>query len=130
MSSNYSANEVRSIVKQIETEAKQAGLIPADSFMAYSPGNSSNGISGWVDCNRKDDEGYHHIRLDFIPEFTYKMSKNDHARLLNATLKVFHALRRQQESAAAAARKQLEERGPAGNLYEASERARAAMEGR
>ena len=98
MSSNYSRREVESIVKQIQVEATEAGMLPAGAWMAYHPGNASNGISGYVDCIREDADGYHPVRVDFLPEFTYKMSKNDHARLLQATLRVFHALRRQREA--------------------------------
>lgn len=131
MPTRYTAKEIKSIVSQIDVEAKQAGLLPTDAKLVYSPGNSSYHIAGSVEAVQKDSNGYRHpIRVDFLPEFKAKQTKNDHAVLLQATLRVFHALRRQQESAAAAARKQLEERGPAGNLYEASERARAAMEGR
>lgn len=98
--SRYSRTEVESIVKQITVEAKQAGLIPSDAWMAYHPGNSSQGISGYVDCMREDADGYHPVRVDFIPEFTYKQSKTDHAKLLDATLRVLFAMRRLREAAA------------------------------
>lgn len=101
MSTRYSTEEVRSIVKQIETDAKMRGLIPMDAFMAYSPGNVSQGISGWVDCNRQREDGqYENIRLDFIPAFNYKQTKTDHARILEAVLMVFFAIRRHEEAAA------------------------------
>lgn len=101
----YSTEEVRSIVKQIETDAKLRGLIPMDSIMAYSPGNVGQGISGWVDCHRQHEDGqYEHIRLDFIPAFNYKQTKTDHARILEAVLMTFFAIRRHEEEAERARR--------------------------
>jgi hypothetical protein len=100
MSTRYSVREVESIVKHIEVEAKQAGLIPMASFMSYHPGNSSQGISGYIDCFRQDDDGYHVVRADFLPRFNYKQSKTDHAKLLEAVLNVFFSFRRQREAAA------------------------------
>lgn len=116
MSTRYSATEVRSIVDHIKTEAKMAGLIPMDAFMSYHPGNSANGISGHIDCFRQDEDGYHMIRVDFLPEFTYKQSKTDHAKLLDATLRVFFALRRMREEAERAARSEARLRDEVGEL--------------
>lgn len=110
MATRYSTKEVQSIVAQIDMEAKEAGLLPMDAKLIYSAGNSTYGITGAVEAVQKEANGHRHpIRVDFLPEFTYKMSKNDHARLLNATLRVFHSLRRQREDAAKAARRQLAE---------------------
>lgn len=100
MSTSYTRTEVESIVKQIAVEAQQAGLIPEGAFMSYHPGNTANGISGYIDCFTQDDDGYHLHRVDFLPDFTYKQSKTDHAKLLNATLRVLHAMRRLREAAA------------------------------
>lgn len=100
MSTRYSAAEVRGIVDQINIEAKMAGLIPMDAFMSYHPGNTANGISGHVDVFRQDEDGYHMIRVDFLPEFTYRMTRTDHARLLDAARNVFFAMRRHREAAA------------------------------
>jgi len=94
MATRYSAKEVSSIVDQISTEAKMVGLIPMDAHLTYHPGNAGNGISAVIDCWRQDEAGYHSVRVDFLPEFTYKQSKNDHAALLTATLRVFFSLRR------------------------------------
>lgn len=100
MSTRYSAAEVRGIVDQINIEAKMAGLIPMDALMSYHPGNTANGISGHVDVFRQDEDGYHMIRVDFLPEFTYRMTRTDHARLLDAARNVFFAMRRHREAAA------------------------------
>ena len=101
MSTRYSAPEVRNIVRMVEIEAKQAGLIPSDSYMSYHPGNATQGISGYVDCfSVNEDASYRMHRVDFLPEFTYKQSKTDHAKLLDATLRVLFAMRRNREAAA------------------------------
>jgi len=100
MSTRYSAPEVRSIVGQIEIEAKVADLIPMDAHLTYHPGNTSQGISASIDCWRQDEIGYHPIRVDFLPDLNYKQSKTDHAKLLGAALNVFFAIRRQREAAA------------------------------
>ena len=104
MSTRYSAEEVRNIVNHIKVEAMQAGLIPMDAYMSYPPGNAANGISGHIDVFRQDEEGYHTVRVDFLPEFTYKQTKTDHAKLLDATLRVFFAMRRMREEAERAAK--------------------------
>jgi len=100
MSTRYSSTEVRSILDQITIEAKQAGLIPMDTYVSYHPGNTANGISAVIDGFRQDEAGYHPVRLDFLPDFNYKQSKTDHAKLLTATLRVFFSLRRHAEAAA------------------------------
>lgn len=108
MSTRYSAAEVRNIVRQIEVEAKQVGLIPADAYMSYHPGNTSQGISGYTDCFTVEEDGsYKMHRVDFMPEFTYKQTKTDHAALLNASLRVLHALRRLREESERAKRVEL-----------------------
>ena len=101
MSTRYSADDVRSIVKQIETEAKLAGLIPAESGLYYTPGNSSYSITGTVMCHSTAEDSKHqYIREadDFLPEFNYKMTRTDHGHLLSATLRVFHTFRKQREA--------------------------------
>lgn len=96
----YSTTEVRSIVDQIALEAKMAGLIPMAAFVSYHPGNVSQGISGYVDVNVQHADGqYENIRADFFPKFTYRMTRTDHARLLEAVLRVFFAFRRNREAA-------------------------------
>jgi hypothetical protein len=97
--SRYSTAEVESIVKQIEVEAKQVGLIPMDAFVTYHPGSTSNGITAALDCFTQGEDGYKHHRMDFLPEFTYKMTRTDHALLLRAALNVFQSLRRLRERA-------------------------------
>jgi hypothetical protein len=111
MSTRYSVREVESLVKHIEVEAKQAGLIPMAAFMAYHPGNSANGISGYIDCTVQDDAGYHPVRVDFLPDFNYKQSKTDHAKLLDATLRVFFSLRRKREEDAREVKQRIKEFG-------------------
>jgi hypothetical protein len=112
MSTRYSTAEVRSIVKQIEVDAKMAGLIPFESELVYSPGNAANGISGTVMCrSTAEDSNHTYIRDadDFLPEFTYKMTRTDHARLLEATLRVFYSFRKQRDEADRVKRQQLSE---------------------
>lgn len=104
MASRYSTEEVRSIVKSLEIEAKLAGMIPQDSGLDYQPGNVTNGISGTVMCYQRVEgvEGRSHREFirdadAFLPEFNYKMTRTDHARLLTAALNVFFAFRRKKE---------------------------------
>jgi hypothetical protein len=100
MSNRYSVREVEAIVKHIELDAKEAGLIPAAAFMSYHPGNAGQGIAGYVDCIVQHEDGqYESVRTDFIPKFPYHMTKTDHARLLNAVRDVFYAFRRNREEA-------------------------------
>lgn len=105
----YSKSEVRGIVSQLDTEAKMAGLLPMDHKLTYNAGNVTNGISATV-MVLGPDNNYVHGYDRFIPVFTYKTGPTEQARLLEAAMNVFYALRMQQESAARAARQQLEER--------------------
>lgn len=96
----YFTAEVRSIVDQIALEAKMAGLIPMAAFVSYHPGNVANGISGDIDVFVQHEDGqYEIIRADFFPKFTYRMTRTDHARLLEAVLRVFFEFRRNREAA-------------------------------
>lgn len=115
MSTRYSTEEVRGIVKQIDVEAKMAGLISMDCGLVYSPGNVSNGISGTVMCyrtihteNSRSHREFIRDADDFLPEFTHKMTRTDHARLLSATLRVFYTFRKRREEAARADKIQTE----------------------
>ena len=93
MAIRYSKAEVRSIVSQIDVEAKQAGLIPADSKLVYNAGNTNNTISATVICQGADGH-YNRDADSFLPEFNGKMGPTEQARLLLATLRVFHSFRR------------------------------------
>jgi hypothetical protein len=98
MSVRYSKSEVASIVQQIETEAKEAGLIPADSVLVYRNGNTSYVSSATVICFSSDGERYREAD-SFIPEFNGKMGPTEQYRLLEATLRVFHSFRKQRQEA-------------------------------
>lgn len=106
----YSKNEVRGIVGMLDVEAKMSGLLPMDHKLIYHAGNVTNGVSATVVVLNAENQQVHGFD-SFIPEFTYKTGPTTQARLLEAALNVFFALRRQTEAAARAARKQLEERG-------------------
>lgn len=94
----YSQSEVRSIVSQLDVEAKMSGLLPMDHKLVYNAGNISNGISATVMV--KGPEGnYVHGYDQFIPVFTYKTGPTEQARLLEAAMNVFFALRWQKERA-------------------------------
>ena len=105
----YSATEVRSIVSQLDIEAKQAGMLPMDHKLVYNAGNTSQGISATV-MVQGPDGNYVHGFDRFIPEFTYKTGPTVQYRLLTAAINVFYALRLQREEAARAAREQLANR--------------------
>lgn len=105
----YSANEVRSIVNQLQVEAQIAGLIPEDHKLVYNAGNLSNGITATV-MVQGPDGNYVHGYDRFIPEFTYKTGPTVQARLLLAATNVLYQLRWQRERAAKAAAEQLANR--------------------
>lgn len=94
----YSANDVRSIVSQLDVEAKQAGILPADHKLVYNGGNITNGISATV-MVQGPEGNYVHGYDRFIPEFNYKLTRKDQYRLLEAALNVFYVFRLQRESA-------------------------------
>lgn len=98
MSVRYSKAEVESIVKQIEVEAKEAGVIPADSRLEYRAGNTNYVSSATVRCFNADGE-FNREADSFIPEFNGKMGPTEQYRLLEATLRVFHSFRKQRQEA-------------------------------
>lgn len=93
----YTQNEVRSIVSQLDIEAKQAGLLPLDHKLSYNAGSNSNGISATV-MVQGPDGNYVHGYDRFIPEFNYKTTSSQQYRLLEAALNVLYALRIQRDS--------------------------------
>lgn len=92
----YTATEVRSIVSQLDIEAKQAGILPMDHKLVYNAGNTSQGISATV-MVQGPNGNYVHGFDRFIPEFTYKTGPTVQYRLLVAAINVFYALRWKQE---------------------------------
>jgi len=96
MSTRYSKNDVRSIVSQLDIEAKQAGLLPHDHKLVYNAGSTSNGISATV-MVQGPDGNYVHGYDRFIPEFNYKLTTTDQYRLLSAAVNVFYAFRIQRD---------------------------------
>jgi hypothetical protein len=105
----YSANDVRSLVSQLDIEAKQAGLLPFDHKLVYNAGSPSNGITATVMVQGPDGQ-YVHGYDRFIPEFTYKTTATMQHRLLTAAINPLYALRWQRERAAASAREALANR--------------------
>jgi hypothetical protein len=94
----YSQSEIESLVRQIDTEAKMAGLLPNGHHVYYSAGNPTNGISAEVYVFDGDSGTRVHGYGDFLPEFTYRQGKTEQYKVLTATLLVFHAFRRQRKA--------------------------------
>lgn len=95
----YTKEDVRSIVSQLDIEAKQAGLLPLDHKLSYNAGSPTNGVTATVMVQGPD--GNYVSGLDrFVPEFNWKMTSTDQYRLLSAAVNVFYALRIQREAAA------------------------------
>lgn len=94
----YTKAEVEGIVKQLDVEAKMAGILPMDHGLVYNSGNVQNGISATV-MVKGPDGNYVHGFDRFIPEFTYKTGRTEQARLLAAALNVFYVLRLQRDEA-------------------------------
>lgn len=88
----FTKAEVRSIVNQLDVEAKQAGILPLDHKLVYNGGSTSNGISATV-MVQGPEGNYVHGYDRFIPEFTYKDGPTVQARLLLAATNVLYMLR-------------------------------------
>lgn len=95
----YTRKEVEGIVRMLDVEAKMAGLLPMDHRLGYAAGNLTNGISAQVWTFDADGKPVHNF-YRFVPEFNYKQGPTEQARLLEAALNVFFALRMQREAAA------------------------------
>ena len=111
MSTRYSKAEVKSLVKDLEVEAIQAGLLSFDHQLQYEAGNTSYNIATVirvVDGNKEyvPSELQHY----FIPSFAHNAGPTAQASLIVAAKNVLTALRWQRERAAEAAEKQLANR--------------------
>lgn len=98
MSTTYTKADVRKAVAELESEAKQAGLLPEGHSLSYNAGNPSNGITATV-MVQGPDGNYVHGYDRFIPEFTYKTGPTVQHRLITAAINVLYALRIQREEA-------------------------------
>lgn len=98
MSTTYTKADVRKAVAELESEAKQAGLLPEDHRLSYNAGNTSNGISATVLVTGPNGNHVHGYDR-FIPEFTYKTGPTVQHRLITAAVNVLYALRWQREAA-------------------------------
>jgi len=106
MSTRYNRSDLESAVRQLDVEAKLAGLLPMDHRLGYAAGNQSNGISAQIwtfDADGKPVHGSY-----FVPEFTYKTGRTEQYKRIEAALNVFFAMRRMREEAERAER--IEER--------------------
>ncbi len=92
MSVRYSRSDVARIVSDLESEAKQSGLLPEDHKLAYNAGSPTNGISATV-MVQGPDGNYVHGYDRFIPEFTWKTASREQFRLVTAAVNVFYAIR-------------------------------------
>lgn len=109
MGYTYTKANVRSIVEQIDIEAKQAGLLPMDHRLQYEAGNTSYHVQTRINVLNGENQYVTGLN-DFLPEFSVKAGPTQQYTQLQSTLRVFHALRKQREAAAEAAREQLANR--------------------
>jgi len=88
----YTTKEILSLVREIENEAKQAGILLSDHKLVFKPGNASQGIAATIAVR---DSGNFHVPGygQFLPNFNHKSGPAEQYRLLMAVLNVFYALR-------------------------------------
>lgn len=81
------------LVAQIQVRALVLGLLPAGGRLAYHPGNTEQGyapeVSAW-----HGTAPHNPIRVDFLPEFTYRTTRTAAYSLLCATNRALAALER------------------------------------
>jgi hypothetical protein len=92
----YTTAEIKSLLAQVEIEAKMQGLLEWDYKLEYSKGGSAIAPVLYAE----DRNG--HVRRStygssFLPEFGYADGPKQVARSLECTLRVLYALRVQRE---------------------------------
>lgn len=93
MSTRYTKTDVRKMVEALENIAKQAGVLPVDAKLVYSPGNASNGISAHIEAVMIQDNGHRNaVSVRFIPEFTYKSTLREQSKMVEAAFNALHAV--------------------------------------
>lgn len=85
MSSRITRKDVEYVVSQIEIVAKRLRMLPEDSYLVFSPGNTTQGYSPEVSAFYVKEAGRAMIRISFLPDFTYKTTLTDAYKLLKAT---------------------------------------------
>lgn len=111
MSTRYSKAEVKYLVKELEVEAIQAGLLSADHRLQYEAGNTSYNIATVIRVVDGNNEYVpSELQHYFIPSFNYNAGPTAQASLVVAAKNVLTAQRWQRERAAEAAREQLANR--------------------
>ena len=83
--SRITRKDVEYVVSQIEIVAKRLRMMPADAYLTYSPGSTTNGYSPEVSAFYYRENGRAMIRVSFLPDFTYKTTLPEAYRLLKAT---------------------------------------------
>lgn len=105
----YTKAEVKKLVKDLEVEAIQAGLIESDQQLQYEAGNTSYNIASVIRVVDGDSNYVSGLTHYFIPSFPYNAGPTQQASLVVAAKNVLIALRWQREEAARLARQQLSE---------------------
>lgn len=85
MSERITRKNVEGVVSRIEMYAKRLRMMPEDSYLVFSPGNTTQGYSPEVSVFYYKEEGREMIRVNFLPNFTYKTTLPEAWRLLRAT---------------------------------------------
>jgi hypothetical protein len=89
----YTKTDVRKVVKLVEMEARALGLIAENHHISYSGGNPSNGISADLSVYAVNEDGHRNaVRVDFLPEFTYKSTAREQFKTLEAVHNVLVAV--------------------------------------
>lgn len=94
----YTTKEILSLVREIENEAKQTGLLLPDHKLIFKSGNTSQGIAATITVKNSDHlyvPGYG----QFLPNFSHKSGPTEQYRVLMAVLNVFYSLRNLRDKA-------------------------------
>lgn len=89
------ANDVRNIAENVQIEARALGLIDENTKIVYGAGSPTNGISATVEAVHVQENGHRNaVRVDFLPEFTYRQTAKDQYTVLDATYRALYAMKR------------------------------------
>lgn len=86
--------DMETLVKDIESDAKELGLLQPYEELVWSPGNVTNGYAPEVSVYIRQETGMNRDwnAGDFLPKFTHKDTATMAHAKLSATLRVLEAM--------------------------------------
>jgi hypothetical protein len=87
MSERITRADVVAATTWLQKEAHRLEILPKDAYLVFSPGNTTYGHAPEVSVFKQeaDSNGRQTMRVHFLPVFTYKTTRTEAWKLINAT---------------------------------------------